>query len=45
MYGMLKGVEIIVPEELDTIHAIYAQIVEGNLEGRSALEKMRKSNV
>ena len=40
MYGMLEGVKVVVPEEVDTIHDIYMQMVQGNVEGKAVLEQI-----
>jgi aspartate racemase len=40
MYGMLEGVEIVVPEEIETIHEIYMRIVKGDIGGKTVLERI-----
>ena len=40
MFGMLEGVEVIVPEQLETIHQIYMQIARGGTEGRNILTQI-----
>jgi aspartate racemase len=37
MYGMLDGVEVVVPDQLDAIHNAYMQTVAGGTEGRVTL--------
>jgi aspartate racemase len=37
MFGMLNGVEVIVPEQVDAIHRAYMQAVDGSAEGRGIL--------
>ena len=45
MYGMLDGVEVIVPEtaQVQTIHDTYLQVVEGGSQGRAALTAIAKA--
>jgi aspartate racemase len=43
MFGMLEGVEVVVPEQVAEIHEIYMQTVEGGSEGRAALSRIAKS--
>lgn len=40
MFGMLEGVEVIVPEQVETIHNAYMQTVEGSTEGRAVLSQI-----
>lgn len=42
MFGMLEGVEVVVPEQVAEIHEIYMQTVEGGSEGRAALSRIAK---
>jgi len=43
MFGMLEGIEVIVPEQVETIHNTYLQIVNGGTEGTSILSQVAKS--
>lgn len=43
MFGMLDGVEIVVPAEVDTIDRIYFQTVEGRTDGRAELSRIAHS--
>ena len=40
MFGMLEGVEVIVPEQVDAIHEAYMQTVNGASEGRERLRRI-----
>lgn len=40
MFGMLEGVEVIVPEQVDAIHEAYMATVRGGTEGRAVLTKI-----
>jgi len=40
MFGMLEGVEVIVPEQVEAIHQAYMQTVEGKTDGRAVLSKI-----
>jgi len=40
MFGMLDGIEVIVPEQVDAIHAAYMQTVHGGTEGRLRLSEI-----
>jgi aspartate racemase len=40
MFGMLEGVEVIVPEQVDAIHEAYMQTVAGSTEGRAILSEI-----
>jgi aspartate racemase len=42
MFGMLDGVDVLVPEQLDAIHNAYMQTVEGGSAGREILTKIAK---
>ena len=37
MFGMLEGIEVIVPDQVQQIHDIYMQLVEGSEDGRDVL--------
>jgi aspartate racemase len=40
MFGMLEGVEVIVPDQVQAIHDAYMQTVHGGTEGRAVLSKI-----
>jgi aspartate racemase len=40
MFGMLEGVEVIVPDQVQAIHDAYMQTVAGGTEGRAVLSKI-----
>ena len=40
MFGMLDGIDVLVPNQVDEIHQAYMQTVEGGAEGRDALTKI-----
>jgi aspartate racemase len=40
MFGLLDGIEVIVPDEVETIHRSYMQIVNGGTEGRDVLSEI-----
>jgi aspartate racemase len=40
MFGMLEGVEVVVPDQVEAIHNAYMQTVEGGTEGRAILSKI-----
>lgn len=40
MFGMLEGVEVIVPDQVEEIHEAYMQTVNGGTEGRARLTKI-----
>jgi aspartate racemase len=40
MFGMLEGVDVIVPAQVDDIHAAYVRTVEGGTEGRAILSRI-----
>jgi aspartate racemase len=42
MFGMLDGVEVLVPEQVDAIHNAYMQTVEGGSAGREILTRIAK---
>ena len=43
MYGMLDGVDVLVPDQVDAIHDAYMKTVEGGTEGREILTKIAQS--
>jgi aspartate racemase len=42
MYGMLDGIEVLVPDQVDAIHNAYMQTVEGGTEARDVLTKIAR---
>ncbi|HMF76149.1 MAG TPA: aspartate/glutamate racemase family protein [Bryobacteraceae bacterium] len=42
LFGMLDGVEVMVPEQVETIHQIYLQVVNGGTEGRTILSQIAR---
>jgi aspartate racemase len=40
MFGMLEGIEVVVPDQVETIHQAYMQTVEGSSEGRAILSRV-----
>lgn len=40
LFGMLEGIDVLVPEQVDAIHDAYVQIVNGNVEGRAVLSRL-----
>jgi aspartate racemase len=42
MFGMLDGVEVVVPDEVEAIHEAYMQTVNGGTEGRSVLSRIAR---
>ncbi len=42
MFGMLEGIEVVVPEQVEAIHQAYMQIVEGGSEGRAILSQIAR---
>jgi aspartate racemase len=40
MFGMLDGVEVIVPDQVEAIHDAYMKTVDGGTEGRAILSKI-----
>jgi aspartate racemase len=43
MFGMLDGIEVIVPDEVDAIHDAYMQTVGGSTDGRQTLTRIAHS--
>jgi len=37
LFGMLDGIDVVVPEQVEAIHSAYMQIVDGGAEGRATL--------
>jgi len=42
MFGMLEGVEVVVPDQVDAIHDAYMQTVAGGTEGREILSRIAR---
>jgi len=42
MFGMLEGVDVLVPDQVEAIHEAYMQTVEGGTEGRAILSKIAR---
>jgi aspartate racemase len=42
MFGMLDGVEVVMPEEIDAIHEAYMQTVEGKGDPRATLSRIAR---
>ena len=42
LFGMLEGVEVLVPKEVETIHQAYWQIVQGEAEGKIILSRIAR---
>ena|SRR5580700_783189 len=42
MYGMLDGIDVMVPDQVDAIHEAYMKTVEGGTEGREILTKIAR---
>jgi aspartate racemase len=42
MFGMLEGIEVVVPDQVETIHQAYMRTVEGGTEGRAILSSIAK---
>jgi len=42
MFGMLEGVDVVVPDQVDAIHEAYMQTVDGGTEGRAILSKIAR---
>jgi aspartate racemase len=42
MFGMLEGVDVIVPDQVETIHDAYMQTVAGETEGRVILSQIAR---
>jgi aspartate racemase len=40
MFGMLDGIDVVVPQQVETIHEVYMQTVRGGTEGRAVLSKI-----
>ena len=40
MFGMLEGVEVVVPDQIDAIHTAYMQAVDGSDAGRPVLSRI-----
>ncbi len=40
MFGMLEGVEVVVPDQVDAIHEAYLHTVAGGMEGRAILSRI-----
>src|SRR5262249_31464659 len=43
MFGMLEGIDVIVPEQVEQIHDAYMRTVEGGTEGRAILSGIAKT--
>ncbi len=43
LFGMLDGIDVVVPEQAETIHRIYMQIVAGGTEGRTVLSEIART--
>jgi aspartate racemase len=42
MFGMLEGVEVVVPDQVEAIHYAYMRTVEGGTEGRAILSRIAR---
>jgi aspartate racemase len=42
MFGMLEGVEVVVPNQVEAIHQAYMRTVEGGTEGRGVLSRIAR---
>ena len=42
MFGMLEGVEVVVPDQVEAIHQAYMQTVAGGTEGRAVLSRIAR---
>jgi aspartate racemase len=42
MFGMLQGVEVVVPDQVEAIHEAYMEAVAGSTEGRAVLSRIAK---
>lgn len=40
MFGMLDGIDVLVPDQVDAIHNAYMKTVEGGIEGRDVLTRI-----
>ena len=43
MFGMLEGIEVVVPDQVDAIHDAYMQTVNGGTEGRAVLSEIART--
>ena len=43
LYGMLEGVEVVVPEQVDEIHDAYMRTVDGFTDGREVLSRIART--
>jgi aspartate racemase len=43
MFGMLEGIDVIVPAQVDAIHDAYMRTVDGGTEGRAILSEIARS--
>jgi len=43
LYGMLEGVELVTPRQVDEIHAAYMEIVNGGIGARATLTEIARS--
>jgi aspartate racemase len=42
MFGMLEGVEVVIPAQVEAIHQAYMQTVDGGTEGRATLSRIAR---
>ena len=42
LFGMLEGVEVVVPDQVEAIHEAYMQTVAGGTEGRDILSRIAR---
>ena len=42
LFGMLDGIDVVVPEQVEAIHSAYMQIVDGGGEGRATLSRIAR---
>jgi aspartate racemase len=42
MFGMLEGIDVVVPDQVDAIHQAYMQIVKGGTDGRIILSQIAR---
>ena len=42
MFGMLDGIEVLVPEQVEAIHSAYMQIVAGGTDQRITLSRIAR---
>jgi hypothetical protein len=40
MFGMLEGIDVLLPDQVETIHQAYMQTVEGATEGKAILSRV-----